>query len=112
MAMFFGTLIVLPIIVAWLPADYFRRDHAHRWPHTLLGWIWLAVRNVLGGLFVLIGISMLVLPGQGLLTILIGVVLMSLPGKRRWMRWLVSRPRIAQAVCWIRARSGQPPLEM
>lgn len=69
---FLGTLLVLPIVVAWIPADYFVRDqHQGRHHHgssTVLHLLRLVGKNLLGLVFVLTGVALLVLPGQGILT--------------------------------------------
>jgi UPF0716 family protein affecting phage T7 exclusion len=71
----------------------------------------VALKNLLGFVFVAAGIAMLVLPGQGLLTIFIGILLLDFPGKRAVERWLVRLPRVLQAANWIRQRYGRPPFE-
>jgi hypothetical protein len=70
----------------------------------------LVVKNVLGLVFVLAGVAMLVLPGQGILTILIGLSLMNFPGKRTLERRFVQQPMVLQAINWMRRKAGQPPL--
>lgn len=102
--------ILLPIIVIRMPADYFVND---RQPKPRSGWslAGLVVRNILGGVLVLAGILMLVLPGQGVLTILIGLTWMDFPGKLRLEQAIVRRPTVAKALNWIRARWDKPPFE-
>jgi Putative transmembrane protein (PGPGW) len=113
--MFVGTLVVLPLIVARLPADYFTRDQRPPGGHTpaktprLLG---LIEKNLLGIVLILAGVAMLVLPGQGLLMILIGLLLMDFPGKRALERHLVQQPSVFQAINWIRAKAHRPALQM
>ncbi|MCK5943209.1 MAG: hypothetical protein KAI24_14610, partial [Planctomycetes bacterium] len=62
-------IALLPVVVVRLPADYFdpARPEAPA-PRTLLGWTGRLLRNVLGWLFVVVGLLLLLLPGQGLLT--------------------------------------------
>ncbi|MCM2375182.1 PGPGW domain-containing protein [Aporhodopirellula aestuarii] len=72
----------------------------------------LALKNTLGVFLLVIGISMLVLPGQGLLTILIGLSLLDFPGKYRLERYLVTRPPVFKSLNWLRQRAGNPPFEM
>ena len=43
-------------------------------------------RNLLGGLLILLGLIMLVTPGQGILTIVLGFTIMDFPGKKRITR--------------------------
>nr|WP_206063674.1 hypothetical protein [Oceanimonas sp. MB9] len=54
--------------------------------------------------------SLLVLPGQGLLTILIALVLLSFPGKYRLERRLFMVPTVRNTVNWLRRRAERPPL--
>jgi len=114
--MFVGTLVVLPIVVARLPADYFTRDQRHighrHVQSTVPRLLGLLSKNLLGIVFVLAGMAMLVLPGQGILTILIGLMLMDFPGKRALERRLVQQPSVLRAINWIRAKARQPALEM
>jgi hypothetical protein len=107
-----GTLIGVPWVVARLPHDYFNQPHRavwrlsmeEPWYALLLG----AVKNVLGALLVLLGIVMIVTPGQGLLTLLVGLLLMNFPGKYQLERWLVCRRGVMRALNWLRKRRGQP----
>lgn len=112
---FVGTLIGVPWVVARLPHDYFNQSHRAVWRLSLEApWYALllgAVKNVLGVLLVLLGLAMLVTPGQGLLTLLVGLLLMNFPGKYQLERWLVCRPGVMKALDWLRKRKGQPPFE-
>ena len=111
---FVGSLIALPFLVARIPADYFVRDRqghaAHRQQHPVLRVIGLVCKNLLGLAFVLAGVAMLVLPGQGILTIVIGLSLMNFPGKRALERRIVQQPSILRAINWMRHRAGHSPL--
>lgn len=104
------TVILVPVVVVRLPADYFvasgKAAHHHRTP---LGWCARIGKNLLGGVFVLAGIAMLVLPGQGLLTILIGLLLVEFPGKRRLELSVVRRPAIRRFLDRMRQRHGHAP---
>lgn len=103
---------LLPWIVARLPADHFVAPPAAIRPHTLRGWLARIGRNVLAAVFVLAGVVMLVLPGQGLLTILIGLLLLDFPGKRALELRLVRRPALRAFLDRLRAKRGQPPLRI
>jgi hypothetical protein len=113
---FFGTLIALPLVVARLPADYFAREHGqvNRRHERLivLRLLGALLKNVLGLMFVLAGIAMLVLPGQGILTILMGLMLMNFPGKRRLERRIIQQPAVLRGINWMRCKAHQPPLEV
>lgn len=104
-------LALLPVIVVQLPADYFDPARpAAPPPRRPLGWAGRILRNVLGWLFVAVGIVLLLLPGQGLLTMLIGLMMVDFPGKRGLERRILSRPAILGVVNRMRERRGQPPL--
>lgn len=103
--------VLLPMIVLRLPADYFAssRDEQPA-PRSFYGWLLRIGKNVVGVLFLLAGIAMLVLPGQGVLTILIGLMLINFPGKRSLERRVVGRPSILKILNNMRQRRSLPPL--
>lgn len=115
-AMFVVTLLLVPVIVVRIPHDYFQ--HAQRPPllwlpdHPLLRGLARIGKNLLGGLLFLMGVAMLVLPGQGILTMLIGLMLMDFPSTYRLERWLVRQGPTLRGINWMRAKAKQPPLEM
>jgi hypothetical protein len=113
---FVATLVVLPLVVARLPPDYFthvqrpvRRRHVQS---TGVRVLWRLGKNLLGMVIALAGVVMLLLPGQGILTILIGLMLLDFPGKRKLERRLVQQPSVGRAINWMRAKTHQPALEM
>jgi hypothetical protein len=75
--------------------------------------LWLRVlRNALGVLLVLLGLAMLVLPGQGLLTLAVGLMLVDFPGKHQLVVKLLSRPKVLGVVNKLRARHQAEPLRV
>ena len=113
---FVGTLIAIPILVIQIPEDHFlpedRIPISARINHFGLRLLFLVLKNVLGVLFILAGIAMLVLPGQGLLTILIGIMLMSFPGKYTLERRFIMQKHILKAINRMRARAERPPIRV
>lgn len=111
------TLVGLPWVLIRLPVDYFQQD-GHDWGTLQHGpWPWWRVlfhlgKNLLGLVLLFAGLSMLVLPGQGLLTILAALFFLDFPGKRRLERHLISRPQILRQVNAIRRRAGRKPLRL
>ncbi len=109
-----GSLLLIPWIIVRLPADYFngpqRSLTAWKIEHPAMRLSVLIFKNMLGIVFLLSGVVMLVLPGQGLLMMLVGIMLMNFPGKRRLERWCISRPRILRGINWIRRRNNRPPM--
>jgi hypothetical protein len=104
LAMFVGSLVAVPIALVRLPPDYFARPHAR---HALGVRI---VRDVVGAVVIALGIIMLVLPGQGMLTILLGVGIVDLPWKQRLARRIMRSGKLRRAVNRLRERGGKPPL--
>jgi membrane protein YdbS with pleckstrin-like domain len=112
---FVASLFLIPFLVVRIPYDYFSESKRQPAPwaerHVVVRCVVLMVKNLLGMIFVLLGLAMLVLPGQGLLTLLIGVLLLNFPGKYRFERWLIQKPSVNKAVAWLRRRAGRKPLE-
>ena len=112
---FFGTLLLLPLVLIKIPSDYFIHSRRERLPHPKLfirmGRIAvLILKNLLGALLVLMGFVMLFIPGQGVLTLLAGLFLMNFPGKKRLEVSLISRNSIYHAITRIRQKAGREEL--
>lgn len=112
---FIASLILIPWLVVRIPVDYFAENKRQVSPwaeqHFAIRWTVLIIKNAFGLMFILLGLAMLVLPGQGLLTLLIGVLLLDFPGKYRFERWLIQQPSVYRGVQWLRRRGGRRPLE-
>ena len=112
LAIVYGALIF--VAIGRMSPDYFVRDKAsssawhQRYP--MLGVIALVLKNIFGVVLVLMGLAMLVLPGQGVLTLLIGIGLLDFPGKRKLEKKIVRTPTVQKTMDAIRRRAGQPPL--
>ncbi len=113
---FLATLLLVPFILVRLPSDYFshrgRREMRAHSRHPLVRAFFALLKNILGLLFVMAGIVMLVLPGQGILTIVVGLMLINFPGKYRAERWVVGQLSVLRAINWIRARADKPPMSI
>jgi len=111
---FLLTLVAVPIILVRIPQDYFLYPSRHRIPWRNRNRFWrlpiLLAKNLSGVIFIILGILMLVLPGQGLLTILIGLVLLDFPGKYRVERRVVNQPVVLRSINWIRSQAGKAEL--
>ena len=114
--MFVLSIVGVPLFLARLPADYYSRSEQKRFglegTNRPLRTLLRIAKNALGTLLVVLGILMLVLPGQGLLTLLVGIMLIDFPGKYRLERRILSSPRVLRVVNALRKRSGKPPLEI
>jgi Na+/H+ antiporter NhaD/arsenite permease-like protein len=101
-----ASIVLVPRFLASLPQDYLSATPApakHSMPLRLL-------RKLLGVVLVLLGLAMLLLPGQGLLTVLVGLLLLDFPGKHRLVVRLLGRPSVLKLVNKLRAHRGSPPL--
>lgn len=104
---FLGTWLIVR-----LPPDHFVSTQARPADrHFVLHALWVTVRNTLGLVLIALGIALLVLPGQGLLTILIGISIMDLPYKRHAVEWAVSLKTVRHSLNWIRRKAHRPPLQ-
>ena len=109
-ALFLISLIVFPLIIVFLPRDYFVRSEPGIWtlspPRILLR----IVKNGFGIFLIVAGILMLFLPGQGLLSIFLGISLVHFPGKRHLEMRLLRFRRIRESVAWIRRKANRAPI--
>jgi hypothetical protein len=111
--------LLTPVAVAWaivrLPEDYFvkkRRRPLESWQHRpVLRSTLLVAKNVLGSVLIVVGVLMLLMPGQGLLTVVAGLILLNFPGKFRLERRLATQRPVWKSINWLRKRFGRPPLE-
>jgi len=111
---FIASLILIPWLVIQIPANYFshKKRHKHRWhKHTpTVRFILVMIKNIFGFILVLAGITMLILPGQGIITILLGIFFMDFPGKYKVELWIIKRPAILKSINWIREKAKHVPL--
>jgi hypothetical protein len=112
--LFVGSLIVMPILLSRMRPDYFVRRRSTKESgsdrHSMPRLFWIVVKNIVGFVLLLMGIAMLVLPGQGLLTILTATTLLNFPGKRKLELRIVRQRHVRRAIDWVRKRAKQPPL--
>ncbi|MBD3647313.1 MAG: hypothetical protein HUJ31_07680 [Pseudomonadales bacterium] len=113
-AAFLVTLIMVPLILIWMPQDYFLKSRKERPKmmknHPAVSVTLVVIRNIIGYLFIAAGMVMLALPGQGMLTAFVGLLLINFPGKDRMIRWLISRGQVHHSIDWLRRKAGRKPL--
>lgn len=115
-ASFLASAILVPILCIRIDAHHFLTERApgaasageNRFLRTSV----LVLKSLLGALLIFVGILMLILPGQGLISILAGLFLLQFPGKRRVELWLLRLPGVLRAINILRARAKHPPLEL
>ncbi|MDB4990655.1 MAG: hypothetical protein JWN04_5833 [Myxococcaceae bacterium] len=107
--MFLGSLLLMPVLIARAPVDYFVNEREAE--KGALAWLSKLLRNLLGVVLMLAGIAMLVLPGQGLLMMLLALMLLDIPGKHRLVQRIVKQPAVWRALSYLRQRAQKPPFE-
>jgi hypothetical protein len=105
-AMFVGTLVAIPVILVRVPDDWFIRPRSAGSLAMRVG------RAAIGTALVALGIAMLVLPGQGVLTILVGLGILDIPFKHRLVTRLLSNPKVHGAIDRLRHKAGRGSLEL
>lgn len=100
-----ASILLVPRFLAKLPPNYLQNgeEPKHSMPLKV-------ARNALGVVLVLLGLAMLLLPGQGLLTLLVGLLLVDFPGKHALVRRLMSKPKVLSLVNKLRSHRGAGPL--
>ena len=108
------SLIIVPLVIVRIPEDYFaiNKQTTNPWKdlNPLLRTCLFILKNIAGIVLLIMGILMLVLPGQGLLTILFGIALLDFPGKLKLERRLISYPKVFDSINWIRKKANRKPL--
>ena len=106
-SLFVLSLIICVTVILQLPPEHFANNMSRSRPQ--FGLVGRGGRNLVGLILVIIGLAMLVLPGQGILTILIGLTLMDFPGKSVLEQKLIRRPGVFQGLNKMRQRFGKAP---
>lgn len=110
----FITISAVPAFIIQLPQDYFLKKRKRRlsWTgrHPVVRATLITGKNVIGAMLLIVGIILLFLPGQGILTMFAGIMLMDFPGKYRFERFLVEQPVVIRSINWMRRRAGKEPI--
>lgn len=95
--------VLLTIVVAVLPRDFFTRPPRSKGAAKIL-------KNILGVLAFVAGIalSLPMVPGPGFVLILVGLALIDFPGRQRRLRKLFSRPRVHRTLNAFRRKLRRP----
>ena len=112
--MFVGTLGALALIVVKLPQDHFvvrRKRPLIPIQHRAGRVGYRLFKNGVGIFFILAGLIMLVLPGQGLVALLVGMSLTDFPGRDRLVGAIMRQKRVLGSANWLRAKFDRPPLK-
>ncbi len=108
-----GGLLVVRWLVLAIPQDYFTAPRHPGWRdrHPLVRWSFVIGKNVIGAVLLVLGITMLVTPGPGIVTLLLAVIFLDLPGKRALERRIVTLPAVLHVINRMRSRANRPLIE-
>ncbi len=116
LVMFLASLILIPMLVVHIPPNYFLRKKRTlanlQGRYSVIRLTGIVVKNIFGIVFLLAGLAMLILPGQGIITILIGVMMLDFPGKLALEKRIVQQPNVLRAINWMRAKASKPALKI
>lgn len=104
LGMFLGTIVAVPIFLVKVPDDYFTR------PRVRSSLPLRVLRITLGVGLIILGIAMLLLPGQGVLTILVGLGILEAPARDRVIARILRNPTVHHAVDKLRRKAGKGAL--
>ena len=100
--------------IAQIPENYFIHDkrQARHWnEYSSQARIAIMIsKNIFGGIMLIGGLFLLILPGQGLLTMIIGLLLIDYPGKFRLEQKIISIPSVFRGLNWFRTKAKKPNL--
>ena len=105
---FVVSIVLLPLVLIRLPADFFVRPPRISRAHPVIGLFLKVLKHALGLLLLALGFIMLFIPGQGILTMLMGVGLLDFPRKRELQVKIATSPRVRQSLDWLRHKTKQP----
>lgn len=103
-----ASVLLVPRYLAGLPEDYLVSAEHHA-PSQRPFWFRVG-KNLLGAVLVGLGVLMLALPGQGLVTLLVGVMCLDFPGKQRLLQRLLGQKKALALINRLRQRLDRVPL--
>ena len=105
---FVVSIVVLPLLLIALPADYFVRPPHVPQSHPVIRMLLKILKNALGILLLVLGFIMLFIPGQGILTMLFGIGMMDFPRKRELQFKIARSPKVHRSLDWLRRKADKP----
>lgn len=115
LGMFLVSIVLVPVFIQTLPADYFKKKKIRAksvWVPFPLHVLYLVVKNIIGIVLIVLGLAMLVLPGQGLITIIVGIILTDIPGERQAFLFVLRKTPVLAGMNWLRKKKGKPVFEL
>lgn len=114
-ALFIAGLLGLCLLAIYLPPNYFLPKTSPPKPrHPLIRLLLRIIKNTAGAILLALGfiLALPLIPGPGFMFLLLGLSLLDLPGKRKLERYLLSRPMILHPLNSLRHKFHRPPLNL
>ncbi len=110
------SLVLIPWMLIQIPQDYFshkkRQKYRLRNKPPIVRFLFFLIKNIFGIIFIISGIIMLFIPGQGIVTIIMGTILTDFPYKYKIERWIIKHPKILRPINQLRKKAKKEPLEV
>ncbi len=104
-------IILVPYVILKIPHDYFsyssKKEYFSRKRDIAVYYMKMTLRNAAALLLFFLGIILLVVPGQGLLTILLAFLLADIPGKYKIEKYLIKNKKIYNLLNRFRRKHGK-----
>ena len=105
----------LRLFIIAIPSDYFinkKRVSTLKNRSILLWIIYIVFKNIIGYIFIIMGLVALVLPGQGILMILVGLMMSDYPKKFDLEKKIITIKAVRKGINWIRIKSNVDKIKL
>jgi hypothetical protein len=105
----------LRLFIIAIPSDYFinkKRVSTLKNRSILLWIIYIVFKNIIGYIFIIMGLAALVLPGQGILMILVGLMMSDYPKKFDLEKKIITIKAVRKGINWIRIKSNVDKIKL
>ena len=112
---FVFSIFGLRLFIIAIPSDYFinkKRVSTLKNRSILLWIIYIAFKNIIGYIFIIMGLAALVLPGQGILMILVGLMMSDYPKKFDLEKKIITIKAVRKGINWIRIKSNVDKIKL
>ena len=112
---FVFSIFGLRLFIIAIPSNYFinkKRVSALKNRSILLWIIYIVFKNIIGYVFIIMGLVALVLPGQGILMILIGLMMSDYPKKFDLEKKIITIKTVRKGINWIRIKSNVDKIKL
>ena len=112
---FVFSMVGLRLFIIAIPPDYFinkKRVSALKNRSILLWIIYIVFKNIIGYIFIIMGLVALVLPGQGILMILVGLMMSDYPKKFDLEKKIITIKAVRKGINWIRIKSNVDKIKL